>query len=132
MSHERFVMSLHFRILKMASVEQFAITPYCFEPKYSSKEESSNSIDGNESSNSEEECIRHLDTLQWCKCENCSTTKLNHLGECLCCRETPEASAFTNSMKCIIQLWLPKCVNIQCRIYAFDNFHILTIKFKYT
>ena len=28
-------------------------------------------------------------------------------------------------------LWLPKCVNIRCRVYAFDNFHILTIKFKY-
>ena len=28
-------------------------------------------------------------------------------------------------------LWLPKCVNIRCRVYASDNFHILTIKFKY-
>ena len=28
-------------------------------------------------------------------------------------------------------LWLPKCVNIRCRVYALDNFHILTIKFKY-
>ena len=28
-------------------------------------------------------------------------------------------------------LWLPKCVNIRCRVYASDNFHILTIKFKF-
>lgn len=56
--------SLYFRILKMASAEQFAITPYCFKPKYSFKEESSNSSDG---SNSEEECIGRLGTSERCK-----------------------------------------------------------------
>ena len=78
-------------------------TVSCFEPEYSSNEESSNSSDENESSNSNEERIGRLGTLEWCKCENCSTTTLNHPRECLCCRETPEASALTYSMKCIIQ-----------------------------
>ena len=29
------------------------------------------------------------------------------------------------------RLWLPKCDSIPCRVFAFDNLHILTIKFKY-
>ena len=80
MSHGRFLTSLRCQNSKMASAEQFSITPYCFEPEYSSNEESSNSSNKNESSNSEEECIGHLGTLEWCKCENCSTTTLNHLS----------------------------------------------------
>ena len=64
MSHGRFLTSLRCQNSKMASAEQFSITPYCFEPEYSSNEESSNSSNKNESSNSEEECIGHLGTLE--------------------------------------------------------------------
>lgn len=42
MSHGRFLTSLCCQNSKMASAEQFSITPYCFEPEHSSNEESSN------------------------------------------------------------------------------------------
>lgn len=67
-----------------------------FEPEYGSDEKSSTSSDEDESSSSDEERIGLLGSLEWCKCENCDTTTLNHPRECLRCREIPEVLALAD------------------------------------
>ena len=57
-----------------------------------------------------------------------AVTKIANLADD-CCEYANIFLTFTHLRR--FKLWLPKCVNIRCGVYAFDNFHILTIKFKY-
>ena len=85
----------------MASAEEFVVTPYNFEPEYEEGEESSNSSESEYSDGSDEEVFGRLITLDWCKCSHCTAATL-----CLCCKETAEASALTDTnsepITCII------------------------------
>ena len=125
----------------MAPAEEFSITPYSFEPEYSTSEESPDSTDEDESENIDEERIGRLVSLEWCKCENCDTETLNHPRECLCCKEVPEASALADfnsqPIKCIIQhddfeavcltraVLKTTLVRIKHLVQGMDNFNVL-------
>ena len=91
----------------MASADQFAVTPYSFEPEYEKGEGSSNLTTGKYSDGSGEDIVGRLATLDWCKCSNCTTTTLNHPRECLCCRKVAEASALADfnskPISCIVE-----------------------------
>ena len=77
MFHGKFITSLRCRNFNMAPAEEFSITPYSFEPEYSTSEESPDSTDEDESENIDEERIERLVSLEWCTCENCDTETLN-------------------------------------------------------
>ena len=55
--HGKFITSLRCRNFNMESAEEFSITPYSFEPEYSTSEESPDSTDEDESENIDEERI---------------------------------------------------------------------------
>jgi len=81
----------------MASVEEFSVTLYGFEPESEEGVKSSSDPSSEENSGgSEEEVFGRLLSLEWCKCSHCATTTLSHPRECVCCREVAEASALAD------------------------------------
>ena len=66
------------------------VTPYSFEPEYSTNEQSSES-DSEECDSSPEDDER-LRSLEWCTCTKYDRVTLISPRECLCCLEIPPAA----------------------------------------